>query len=88
MNNIANHPIRYFAFLLSLAFIIPISANAAVKKQVTIEGQPLETETGACSKTTDIDLLIQHINRAKKNLATRATSEAEKNLKQAYQELV
>jgi hypothetical protein len=58
-----------------------------MKEQVAIEGQPLDTETGACLKTTNLDLLIQHINRAKKSVATRATVKAEKNLTLAIQDL-
>lgn len=87
MNKLANHPIRHLGYPLLLAMIIPLTANASVVEQVTLEGQPLATETGACLKTTDIDLLIQRINRVKKRLATKATFKAEKSLKQIYHEL-
>ena len=87
MKKIANKPIRLFSYTLLFALVIPITATATMQEQVTVGDQALETAIGACSKATNIDLITQDMNHAKKALLKRNSSSAQKNLKQAYNEL-
>ena len=86
------HPVKLFNYLLFnyallSVLIMPITADATMQEQVTVGGQPIASATGTCSETTDLDLVIQHMDLAKSDLLTRSSSKAENNLKQAYQEL-
>ena len=87
MNKIFSYFVKLFNYALLSVLIIPITADATMQEQVTVGGLPVATATGTCSETTDLDLIIQHMDRAKSDLLTRTTSKAEINLKQAYQEL-
>jgi hypothetical protein len=62
MNKIAYFPLRFTNYMLLGALLLPVTANATILEQVTTGAQPSIVATGACSKTTDIDLITQNEN--------------------------
>jgi len=87
MNILTHNSIRVFSYTFLFALSVPITASATMQEQVTVGVQPVATATGTCANTTDVDLIVQQMDNAKKDLTTRHISKSENNLQQAFQEM-
>ncbi|MGD8569646.1 MAG: hypothetical protein PVJ39_16290 [Gammaproteobacteria bacterium] len=87
MNKIANHTVKIFIYVSLFALVVPITANATVTKEITVQGKPVAKESGTCTDTTAVDAVIRNMHQAKNALLSKSSLKAKKDLQQAYNEL-